>query len=351
MLSRARWFRVVSRNSTFAYKGTSLDLRQIAKELNVRYVLEGSVRKAGSRVRITAQLIDGTTDNHLWAERYDRELEDIFDVQDEITTSIAAQIEPELLRAEFNRAAVLRPENLTVWDIYQRGMWHMYRKEDPDFQKALDHFRRATELDPNFGLAYSRMAQACHYLAHFRLVDDPENYIDQGMRAVKRAVELDSEDPAARIALGRLHLRAGNIAEAEAETEQALRLNPLDAEARIPFCRILLGQGRYSEALEAMKEAIRVCPNDNLIGIIMARLAEAHFHLREYDEAIDWSRKAARQKVAPRMWGRATLVAALGHAGDIEGSKESLEALLASRPDFSVSYVRDHYPIRIPEAV
>lgn len=350
-LSRARWFRVVSRNSTFAYKGTSLNVRQIAKELDARYVLEGSVRKAGNRVRITAQLIDGTTDDHIWAERYDRELEDIFDVQDEITTAIAARIEPELRRAEFNRAAILRPENLTVWDMYQRGMWHMYQKDDPDLQKALEYFRRATELDPNFGRAYGAMAQASHYLVHFKLVDDPQKYIDQAMRAAKRAVELDSEDPAARWQLGRAQLAHGNFEEAMAETEHAIRLNPLNAEPRVTLANMLMRQGRFAESKEASREAIRLCPNDNYLGIVMARLAEAHYHLHEYSDAIDWARKAARQNVAPRMWGRVTLVAALGQSGEIEEARKALQTLRKSRPEFTISFVRDQFHVQIPEAL
>jgi adenylate cyclase len=301
-------------------------------------------------VRITAQLIDGATDNHIWAERYDRELEDVFEVQDEITASIAATIEPELRRAEFSRAMIVRPESLTVWDIYQRGLWHMYRKI-PDNHAALDLFEQAANLDPNFGLAYSGIADACYFLVHYHEVEDSENYMDRGMAAAQRAVELDDDDPTARLALVRQLTRRRNYEEALVEAEYATQLIPLGAEPRQILGRILVDLGRFSETIEAMQEALRVNPNDVSIGIVMARLAEAHFHLGDYDKAVYWSREAARQSKAPRMWGRVTLIAALGHRGDADGSKAELENMLEQRPEFSLTFVRQHYPLDIPEAL
>ncbi len=149
-LSRVRWLFVIARNSTFTYKGKTIDVKQVGRELGVRYVLEGSVRKGGSRVRITAQLIDATTGSHVWAERFDRELADIFTVQDEITERIAATIEPELARAELERARRKPPESLDAWDLYQRGLWHVWQFNAEDNTAARELFERATAS--GFGL-------------------------------------------------------------------------------------------------------------------------------------------------------------------------------------------------------
>jgi adenylate cyclase len=157
-LSRIRWFFVIARNSTFAYKGKSTDVRDVARELGVRYVVEGSVRKAGNRIRLTAQLIDGTNGVHLWAERYDRAIEDIFDLQDELTQTIVGAIEPELSRAEQERAQLKKPETLDVWDVYQRGMSELHRLTADSLSEAAATLTSVTETDPDFAAAYAGLA-------------------------------------------------------------------------------------------------------------------------------------------------------------------------------------------------
>ena len=159
-LSRVRWFRVIARNSTFVYKGKSVDVRQVARDLDVRYVVEGSVRKAGSRVRLSAQLIEGAKGDHVWAKQYDRELDDIFEVQDELTQTIVAAIEPELGRAERERVRLKRPESLDAWDAYQRGMWHFHKRTKQDYVEADRYLRLAIEQDDNLDNAYTGLAQA-----------------------------------------------------------------------------------------------------------------------------------------------------------------------------------------------
>jgi adenylate cyclase len=158
-LSHYRWFFVIARNSSFTYKGRAVDVTQVARELGVRYVLEGSVRKAGNRVRVTAQLIDATTGNHIWAERYDRELDDIFALQDEITETIVAAVEPELGSVERERARRKPPESLDAWDLYQRGLWHLFDDVKRDsLAEAKQLFQRACELDPGFAAAHAELA-------------------------------------------------------------------------------------------------------------------------------------------------------------------------------------------------
>ena len=155
LLSQVRWLFVIARNSTFTYKGRAVDVQQVAQELGVRYVLQGSVRTAGKRIRVSAQLIDAPSRAHLWAQRYDRELEDIFALQDEITEAIVGALEPELGAAERERARRKLPVTLDAWSCHQRGLWHFYRFRESDTMEALQLFERAIALDPNFGPAYA----------------------------------------------------------------------------------------------------------------------------------------------------------------------------------------------------
>jgi adenylate cyclase len=348
-LSRVRWFGVISRNSTFAYKGQSPDIRRVARDLGVRYVLEGSIRKAGNRVRITAQLIEGASDTHLWSQRYDRELGDLFDIQDEITDAVAGQIEPELRKAELERNRRIRPASMQTWDVYQRGMSVMWRRDRPDYAEALDHFRRAAKLDPNFSAAFSAIAHACYFIVFFQQADDRDAYIDEGFKAALRAVELDGEDAFARLSLGCMHRLKDNFEECIAENEVAIQLNPLSGLAYVHHSRALCDMGRFSESLEMAEKGVSVSPNDPEVGMPMARAAEACLFLRDYEKSIEWMRKALRQPVVPRFWGRAALIAALGHAGDKAAAQPEISELLSRAPDFSLSLVRRTYPNRNPE--
>ncbi len=240
-LSRIRWFFVIARNSTFAYKGSSPDVRQVAKELGVRYVLEGSVRKAAARVRISAQLIEGTTGNHLWAERYDRDLEDIFAVQDEITQTVVGAIEPELRKSEQHRARIKPSENLHAQDCYYRGMWHLNGRTKEHLAEARRQFERATELDPNLGPAFTGMAVT---YSIERLSGFTEEDSERAFRAVHKAVKLDEGDADAHTALGFFYHIDGDTNAALAATETALRLNPSSTWAYHSLARVLIHSGK-----------------------------------------------------------------------------------------------------------
>ncbi len=193
-LSKFRWFFVTARNSTFAYKGQALNIPKIARELGVQYVLEGSVRKAGSRVRITGQLIDALDGNHIWAERYDRELVDIFDLQDEITSAISGAVAPELAETVRKRSLRKAPESLDAWDLHNRAMWHLYRYNRADAKQALALFERAIAADPNFAAAHASLGYQ-HYIAVLLgFSESPADSIGTGFKAAKRAVELDDKE-------------------------------------------------------------------------------------------------------------------------------------------------------------
>ena len=202
-LSRIRWLFVIARNSTFTYKGQSPDIRAVSRDLGVRYVLEGSVRREGNRLRITAQLIDGTSGSHVWAQRYDRELEDIFVIQDEISETIAAAIEPEIGEFERERARRLQPENLHAWESYQRGLWHLYKYSAEDIVEARHHLMRAIDLDPHFSLPHGALAYT-HYLdVILGFTASPDESRAKALEAGRNGVAIDNKDPMAHFGLGR----------------------------------------------------------------------------------------------------------------------------------------------------
>ena len=195
-LSKFRWFFVIARNSSFTYKGKAVDVKQVAGELGVRFVLEGSVRKAGSRVRINAQLIEGATGNHVWAERYDRELADIFDLQDEMTETIVGAIEPELANAVRARARQKPPDDLDAWDRHQRGLWHLWKQfTRDDSDEAELQFRRAIELDPDFGPAHAGLALVLQHKYLSRWTERPGELLEEASGLGRRAVTADDRGP------------------------------------------------------------------------------------------------------------------------------------------------------------
>ena len=239
-LSRIRWLFVIARNTTFLFKARAVDVKQVASELDVRYVLEGSVRKSENRVRITAQLIDGATRNHVWAHRYDRDIDDIFALQDELTETILAAIEPAMQQAEQERAKRKPPENLDAWEAYQRGMWHLHRRLDQDTEAAFQLFERAIALDPSFAAAYCGLSFS-FTLGSYLSFDELD--LDAAFAAARKAVELDQSDPDARTALGVAYYVARNHDMATAELEMSIDLNPSSAYSHHQLAGALVMSG------------------------------------------------------------------------------------------------------------
>src|SRR5882672_5642433 len=224
-LSKLRWFVVVARNSSFSYKGKSVHMRQVAEELGVGYVVEGSVRKSGDRVRITAQLNDVATGHQLWAERYDRGLADVFAVQDEITEAIVAAIEPQLYAAEDFHARRKAPDNMVAWDLVMRALSHYWRVTRQDNVVAQALLEKAIAIDPNYGQALGVLATSHTFSAHMGW-EDMATVAPIAKRAALAAILADSEDPWAHFALGCVYLFARRFDDSLAEFELALRLNP-----------------------------------------------------------------------------------------------------------------------------
>ncbi len=262
-LSRWRSFAVIARNSSFAYKGESPDIREVAEHLGVRYVLEGSVRTAGDRVRISAQLIDGATGDHVWAEKYDRKLDNFFDLQDEITQAIAAKVEPEFAKAEQRRVAQKSPTSLASWECYQRGVAALDQVTMEGMLRAREFFERAIELDPADSRAYSGMAYCLFFSVFTGFSEASEEGSNKIIEFAKRAVALDDADALAHHTLGLSMLYfSGNHDLAIAETSRAVALNPSFSQAHVPLGNALSFSGKPEEGIAHLEEALRLNPED-----------------------------------------------------------------------------------------
>ena len=349
-LSKIRWFFVIARNSTFTYKGQAVEVTRVADELGVRYVIEGSVRKAGSRVRISAQLIDATTGRHVWAERYDRSLVDIFELQDEMTQTIAGAVEPELSAAERERAARKPPENLDAWEIYQRGLWHMWSFAKDDVAEAQRLFCQVHELDPAFATPYA-FESYCHFLdVVLGYAEVPAESLEVALTVAKKALALDDKDPVAYFALGRVYMMRGEHDASVGELEKALDLSPSFAQAHHGLGFALVLSGRLEEGAEELYKAIRLSPRDPILWGTMAFCSVTCNLLQQFEAAADWAQKSVHE---PRVadgsyWPYAVLASALGNLGQIAEAREAINEALRRKPDVSLAYLETTWPTKQP---
>ena len=333
-LSRLRWLFVISRNSTFAYKGQSPDVRRVGKELGVRYVVEGSVRKGGERVRITAQLIDAATGKHIWAERYDRDLSDIFALQDEITETLVAALQAEVGEFERERAHRKPPDSLDAWESYQRGLWHLWQINAKDMAEARRLFQRAGDLDPNFAQAFAALGYTLFLQVVFSYADSPLEDLELALRLANKAVALDDKEAMAHLALGRVQTLRGEYDAAIAELRTAIDLNPSSALARHGLGLALMLTGQLDEAISELDEAIRLTPRDPYVWAFYAYRAWASVLLGDYEAAVEDARRAIRHPAA-NFWPHGFLASALALVGRREEAKIALDKLLELKPDFS----------------
>src|SRR5438105_3616400 len=284
-LSKLRWFFVIARNSSFVYKGRSVHINEIARELGVRYVVEGSVRRSGDQVRISAQLNDVTTGSHLWAERYDRSIADVFAVQDEITEAIVAAVEPHLYAAESFRAQHKPPGSLDAWDLVMRALSHYWRVTRQDNTVAQALLEKAIEIDPHYGKALGLLANSRIFGAHMGWASMGA-VMEKATREALAAVEADSEDAWAHIGLAYSYLFARRFDDAIAEFELALRLNPNFAFAQAFYAVTLCYAGRYDEGDAAIRRALRLSPRDPMAAIYQGVGSYIQYACGRYDEAI-----------------------------------------------------------------
>ena len=333
-LSHTRWLFVIARNSSFTYKGHAVDVKQVARELGVRYVLEGSVRRAGERVRVTAQLIDAATGDHVWAERYDRDLADVFAVQDEITGAVTHAIAPAIAQAERRRALRTPSENLDAWESYQRGLWHLAKGNKDDVMQAREFFRRATERDPMFAAAHAMLA---HTHVHAIVFDDPNSMLRELATAevhARRAIDLDADESSALAVLAWAAMCRASYAEALALIERALAANPNDVSAYLAKGRALIFSGQPDAGKEPLLTALRLSPRDPLIAGVLMQLSSSYYLNGQYAEAADMAYRTVRDHPEFPLTYR-WLAAALGQLGRTEEAGEALrQALTISRASF-----------------
>ena len=341
-LSKLRWFYVVARNSAFSYKGKAVHLKQIGEELGVGYVIEGSVRKDGNHVRITAQLNDVVTGSHLWAERYDRDLADVFAVQDEITQAVVAAIEPQLYAAEDFRARRKTPDNMAAWDLVMRALSHYWRVTQQDNLVAQALLEKAITVDPGYGQALSLLA-ACHtWAAHMGWAEMPSSIV-VAERAALAAIGADTEDAWAHYALASVYLFNKRFDDCIAEFELALRLNPNFSPARGLYGMALSFRGRWEEGDCAAREALRFSPRDPFAAVYWGVAAYCQYADRNYEEAIRLSREALRQR-SDFVGAHRVLTAAAAMAGQGDVAKAALQELRAAQPNIKLGWIESRMP-------
>jgi TolB-like protein/Flp pilus assembly protein TadD len=346
-LSRIRWLFVIARNSTFVYKHRAVDVKQVSRELGVRYVLEGSVRRAGSRIRITAQLVDAITGGHHWAERYDRELGDIFAVQDEITSSVVAAIEPRLLAAEGIRCLSRSPEDLGAWELVARAQTHVWRLTRLDYETAIDALKRAVEIHPDYAPARSLLAFSLLFAAHMGWVNRDHGLLAGREHAV-RAVAIDDCDSWGQIALGYLGLMEKRTEESIAAFRRAVLLNPSSAAAHGNLSHGLAFAGRDREAIGHAEEAIRLSPLDPEMALFLGAIAVAHYCAGRYAETVEYSSQLLRLR--PGFQGAQRLrCASLAQTGRIEEARKFLAAVRLEQPQLSIGWIKASVPYQTPE--
>ena len=343
-LSKLRWFAVIARNSSFIYKGKAVHVKQIADELGVGYVVEGGVRREGDRVRITAQLNDAASGSHIWAERYDRELADVFAVQDEITEAIVAGIEPQLYAAENFRASRKTPDSMDAWDLVMRALSHYWRVTRQDNVVAQALLEKAVAIDPNYGRALGVLANTHTFAGHMGW-EDMAVVASTAERQALAAIRADGEDPWAHLALGTVYLFARRSDDSLAEFETALRLNPNFSLGQAYYALALSYCGRWEEAVSAVSRALRLSPRDPFAAVYYGIAAYARFVGRDYDEAIRLARQGIRQR-ADFVGAHRVLTAAAGMAGLGDLAKAALHELRRVQPNISLAWIATRMPIQ-----
>ena len=338
-LSRLRWLFVIARNSTFTYKGQAVDIKQAGRELGVRYVLEGSVRKAGQRVRVSAQLIEADTGNHIWAERYDRDLVDIFDLQDELTEAISANVNAELASSERELAHNKISTDLDAWDCYQRGMWHLYKLSMEELSEARQLFQLALEQAPEFANPYAALAIVALIEVIFGYSEDMATTLEEGLRNAERANALDDRDSYGHYALGRICTLLGDRDRAILALEKSVELNPSSALAHYGLGFAFYWFGRAEDAVPLFSLAIRLSPHDPMLWSFHYFRASAHFVTDNFDQVII-DLNAAAQAKSDEYLPYLSLASSFGILARIDEARAAYDKACKLKPDLSVKTIR-----------
>ena len=333
MLSAWRSFPVIARNSSFVFKGKARDIRQIAADLSARYVIEGSVRKSGNRVRVTAQLIDARTGHHIWAEKYDGSLDDIFEIQDEITRRIVSAVEPQLEDAERTRAKTKRSSNLNAWDCFLRGRALLHKMDPKDNREARKLFERAIELDPGYSDAYADLSYTYQRQILLELPDDRQALANKSLEAAREAVRLESNSSLAHLALGSAYIWLDEHELSIAETRTAVKLNPSNVLAQLALGNRLDIVGASEEGIPLLEKSLELHPRDPHSHVYFSNLARAYVNARDYDKALKCLKEAERRKDDhPHTFH--LLAICLGHMGKVDEAKEAAKRCEELHPGF-----------------
>jgi TolB-like protein/class 3 adenylate cyclase len=339
-LSRFRGLFVIARNSSFAYKGRAVDVKQVGRELGVRYILEGCVRKTGNKVRITGQLIDTGSGVHLWADRFDGALEDIFDLQDQVTASVVGAIAPKLEQAEIERVRAKPTENLDAYEYFLRGSALTTKMNRDANEQALGMFHRAIELDPEFALAHAKAAQCYAYRKMSGWMANRITEAGEAVRLARRAVELGRDDAVVLSFAGRALGYFRDIDDGAPFIDEALGLNSNLAEAWSASAWMKLCLGELDLAISHAARAVRLSPFDRGIFLWQSVLALAHFCAARYSEAVRWAEAALREQ-PNYAFALRVLAASHAMAGHLETAKNAMTMLLQADPQLRVSNLTD----------
>lgn len=335
-LSRYRWLIVIARSSSFSYRGQSPDVRVVGRELGVRHVVEGSVRKSGNRIRISAQLIDASSGNQVWAERFDRNLSDVLQLQDEIALTIAGAIEPQLSASEQERARRKPLDNLDAWDLFQRGLWHYWQYDKASSVQAQQLFAQAIALDPHFAAAHAFLAYS-HFTGSHQAFEEPLQAQLLAREGALRALAIDGKDPVAHLVLGRVLAGQGDYASAVTELETAVALNPSFSLAHYALASVRFLSGHHPQALAGFEAAARLSPIGPLIWGIQTMHANTLAAMGQFAQAEVLARAATRHQTAS-FWVYANWASILGNLEQFAPAAAALARLREMQPDFSETF-------------
>jgi TolB-like protein/Flp pilus assembly protein TadD len=336
-LSRFKSLFVIARHSSFTFKGKAVDIKEIGRSLGVRYVLEGSVRKASGKVRITIQLIDAVTGAHLWADRFERDFADVFALQDEITVAVVSAIEPKMLQTEIAMATRRRPENLTAYDLYLRAMQHHYLMTREGFVEAIRLAHRSLELDPRFG-AVATLGAICHMQnVVLGYVNDPQFDRREAVRLVRLALSIDDSDPETLAKASVISAFMVGDSEAEIEmADRAVALNPNSWTTWNSRGWVYIYAGLPEEAIRSFERAICLSPVEPRLSTTLIGIGQSLIELRRFDEAIDTLKKALRQNTSNSGTYRC-LTSAFAHRGRDAEARAAAARVLEMDPTFTIS--------------
>ena len=331
---------VIARNSTFAYKNKSVKVQQIAHELGVRYVLEGSVQKSEDRLRITAQLIDAISGHHLWAENYDRKITDIFRIQDEITMEIVSKLQIELSVTELGRLSAIKTDNLRAYEKYLKGNKHLSNRTIGDTLKAREFAQEAIELDPSYGAAYQLLARTYIDEIFMHQVESRDENLQKAENLVQESVRFSGEDYMTHRTLSGLYFLKKDFEKAIEEAEKAVELSPNSAECQYMLGMILGLEGAHEKALPILERAVRLNPVTPVN--YLNHLARQYFFLHQYKKAIALWEKTLREN-PDYYYAHVSLAAAYQLIGEKEKARESLAELIRIKPNFTLSFLEKRF--------